>query len=63
MLCGEVSLLDPRPVLRYEVELYTAEYYDRLQVRPAITGLWQVSGRILVEHQEMCELDLRYVRT
>ena len=57
-----MSLVGPRPQLGYEFELYDHWQYDRLGIKPGITGLWQVSGRSRLNHQQMCELDVRYVR-
>ena len=63
VLRGEMSLVGPRPPLDYEIEAYDHWQYDRLQVLPGITGLWQVSGRNLLTYRQMCELDVEYVRT
>jgi lipopolysaccharide/colanic/teichoic acid biosynthesis glycosyltransferase len=57
-----MSLVGPRPPLAYEFEAYDHWQYDRLRVRPGITGLWQVSGRNLLTYRQMCELDVKYVR-
>ncbi len=62
VVLGDMSLVGPRPPLAYEVEKYDQWQYGRLQVRPGITGLWQVSGRNLLTYRQMCELDMRYVR-
>lgn len=62
VLSGDMSLVGPRPPLPYEFEAYDHWQYDRLQVRPGITGLWQVSGRNLLTYRQMCELDVKYVR-
>ncbi|MGH7537100.1 MAG: sugar transferase [Gemmatimonadales bacterium] len=62
VLRGEMSLVGPRPPLPYEIEAYAYWQFDRLQVRPGITGLWQVSGRNLLTYRRMCELDIEYVR-
>jgi lipopolysaccharide/colanic/teichoic acid biosynthesis glycosyltransferase len=62
VLTGEMSLVGPRPPLAYEFEAYDHWQFDRLQVRPGITGLWQVSGRNLLSYRQMCELDVEYVR-
>jgi exopolysaccharide biosynthesis polyprenyl glycosylphosphotransferase len=62
VLRGDMSLVGPRPPLDYEIEAYDHWQYDRLQVLPGITGLWQVSGRNLLTYRQMCELDVEYVR-
>ncbi|MGH7658545.1 MAG: sugar transferase [Gemmatimonadales bacterium] len=59
---GEMSLVGPRPPLPYEFEAYDQWQFDRLEVRPGITGLWQVSGRNCLSYRRMCELDVQYVR-
>ena len=61
VLKGEMSLIGPRPPLPYEVELYTPRDMRRLDVLPGMTGLWQVSGRARLTHEEMVELDIAYV--
>ena len=62
VLTGEMSLVGPRPPVPYEFEAYDHWQFDRLQVRPGITGLWQVSGRNRLSYRQMCELDVAYVR-
>lgn len=62
VLRGDMSLIGPRPPIPYELEHYRPEHYQRLAVRPGITGLWQVSGRSLTTFEEMVELDLEYIR-
>ena len=62
VLRGEMSLVGPRPPVPYEFEAYDHWQYDRMQVRPGITGLWQVSGRSRLSYRQMCELDVDYVR-
>jgi lipopolysaccharide/colanic/teichoic acid biosynthesis glycosyltransferase len=61
VLNGEMSLVGPRPPLRYEAELYSARAIRRLTCTPGITGLWQVSGRCQTTFDEMVDLDLRYI--
>ena len=63
VLRGDMSLVGPRPPLPYEFEAYDHWQFDRLQVKPGITGLWQVSGRNLLTYRQMCELDVSYVRS
>ncbi|HEY7464006.1 MAG TPA: sugar transferase [Candidatus Limnocylindria bacterium] len=61
VLRGDMSIVGPRPPLRYEVENYEPWQMARLSVRPGITGLWQVSGRNRLSFGEMCRLDLEYI--
>jgi lipopolysaccharide/colanic/teichoic acid biosynthesis glycosyltransferase len=58
---GEMSLVGPRPVLPWEVELFDARHLRRFAVPPGVTGLWQVSGRNRTTMRQGLELDLRYV--
>ncbi len=60
---GDMSLVGPRPAIPYELQHYSAEYFERLDVPPGITGLWQVKDRDRVSAGEMMALDLQYVRT
>jgi lipopolysaccharide/colanic/teichoic acid biosynthesis glycosyltransferase len=63
VLKGEMSLVGPRPPLPYEVEKYDSWHLRRiLEVKPGITGLWQVDGRSTTSFDEMVRLDLRYAR-
>jgi lipopolysaccharide/colanic/teichoic acid biosynthesis glycosyltransferase len=59
---GEMSIVGPRPTLRYQVERYTPEQRRRLEVRPGLTGLAQISGRNAIGWRERIEYDLEYVR-
>ena len=58
---GEMSLIGPRPTLRYQVERYTPRQARRLEVRPGITGWAQVHGRARLPWAERIELDVWYV--
>jgi len=58
---GEMSLIGPRPTLRYQVETYTARQRRRLDVRPGLTGWAQVHGRATLPWAERIELDIWYV--
>ena len=63
VLLGDMSLVGPRPPLRYEAEKYQVWHLRRiLEVRPGITGLWQVIGRSTTNFDEMVRLDLKYIR-
>ncbi len=64
VLRGEMSLVGPRPAVRYEVAVYETWHRRRvLEFKPGITGLWQVSGRSQVKFDDMVRLDLRYARS
>jgi lipopolysaccharide/colanic/teichoic acid biosynthesis glycosyltransferase len=58
---GEMSVIGPRPTLRYQVERYTDRQRLRLDVRPGITGWAQVHGRAALPWTERIELDVWYV--
>lgn len=61
VLLGDMSLVGPRPPIPYELAAYKTWHRNRLlQVKPGITGLWQVTGRSRVTFDEMVRLDLRY---
>lgn len=63
VLIGEMSLVGPRPPLPYEVEEYKNWHYRRVfDVKPGITGLWQVSGRNRTTFDEMVRLDIFYAK-
>lgn len=63
VLKGEMSLVGPRPAIPYEIDFYQAWHRTRfLEVKPGITGLWQVTGRSKTTFDDMVRLDLRYVR-
>ena len=63
VLLGQMSLVGPRPCLDWEAEMFPARFAERFDVRPGLTGLWQVSGRSTMGTLEMLELDLAYVRS
>jgi exopolysaccharide biosynthesis polyprenyl glycosylphosphotransferase len=63
VLKGDMSLVGPRPPIPYECDVYKQWHCRRvLEVKPGITGLWQVSGRSTTTFDEMVRLDLAYVR-
>jgi lipopolysaccharide/colanic/teichoic acid biosynthesis glycosyltransferase len=64
VLRGEMSLVGPRPPIKYEVDAYDIWHRSRLlEAKPGITGLWQVNGRSRVKFDDMVRLDIRYART
>jgi len=61
VLRGEMSLVGPRPPVPYEFEIYDVWHRRRvLELKPGVTGLWQVSGRSRICFDDMVRLDLRY---
>jgi lipopolysaccharide/colanic/teichoic acid biosynthesis glycosyltransferase len=62
VLCGDMSLVGPRPPIAYEVEHYPPHWFARFAVKPGLTGLWQVSGRSDLALEHMVDLDVEYVR-
>lgn len=61
VLLGDMSLVGPRPPIPYELAVYQTWHRRRLlEVKPGITGLWQVTGRSTVDFDAMVRLDLRY---
>lgn len=61
VLMGQMSIVGPRPAIEYELEHYAPAHYARFEVRPGLTGLWQISGRNRMGFEEMLELDCEYV--
>jgi exopolysaccharide biosynthesis polyprenyl glycosylphosphotransferase len=63
VLKGEMSLVGPRPPIPYEFEKYSLWHRRRiLEVKPGITGEWQVNGRSRTAFDEMVRMDLRYIQ-
>ena len=58
---GEMVLIGPRPALPQEVDAYQLGMYRRLDSKPGLTGLWQVSGRANTTFEEQIALDVSYV--
>jgi lipopolysaccharide/colanic/teichoic acid biosynthesis glycosyltransferase len=63
VLKGDMSLVGPRPPIPYEAEKYQAWHLSRiLEMKPGITGLWQVEGRSKTEWDDSVRLDIRYIQ-
>lgn len=63
VLCGDMSLVGPRPPTPDEVEQYSKRAVQRLAVPPGMTGLWQVSGRSdIPDFERWIDLDLEYAQ-
>ena len=61
VLMSDMSIVGPRPPIAYEVESYDLWHRKRLDMKPGLTGLWQVSGRNRLPFDEMVRLDLFYI--
>lgn len=61
VLCGEMALIGPRPIVEDEVKYYGTSYETFASVRPGVTGLWQVSGRSDTDYDRRVALDTYYV--
>jgi Undecaprenyl-phosphate galactose phosphotransferase WbaP len=62
VLCGQMSLVGPRPIVTEEIPRYGDGIGLYKKVRPGLTGLWQVSGRNNVSYEQRVNFDLYYVR-
>jgi lipopolysaccharide/colanic/teichoic acid biosynthesis glycosyltransferase len=58
---GDMSVIGPRPTLRYQVERYTPRQRRRLETKPGLTGWAQIHGRAALPWEERIELDVWYV--
>jgi Undecaprenyl-phosphate galactose phosphotransferase WbaP len=61
VLCGQMSLVGPRPIVAAEVEKYGDCFGCYCRVKPGLTGIWQISGRSELSYDERVALDCRYV--
>ncbi len=62
VICGDMSLVGPRPIVDAEIPKYGPYYGLYSMVKPGITGLWQVSGRNNTTYEERVQFDAYYVR-
>jgi lipopolysaccharide/colanic/teichoic acid biosynthesis glycosyltransferase len=62
ILVGDMSLVGPRPIVAAEIPRYAARLSHYCQVRPGLTGLWQVSGRNHVTYRRRIAMDCLYVQ-
>ncbi|HPZ10396.1 MAG TPA: sugar transferase, partial [Candidatus Eremiobacteraeota bacterium] len=61
ILKGEMSFIGPRPTVPSQVDKYTPRQKRRLEIKPGLTGLAQVSGRNTLSWAERIELDIEYI--
>ena len=62
VLCGQMSLVGPRPCLPHEFKRYGTWQQERVNAPPGLTGYWQVSGKNKTTFSEMIAMDIFYVR-
>jgi lipopolysaccharide/colanic/teichoic acid biosynthesis glycosyltransferase len=62
VLRGDMSLVGPRPCIRYECEAYEPWHWQRFNAVPGLTGLWQVSGKNRTTFDQMVRFDIDYSR-
>ncbi|MBA7680755.1 hypothetical protein ES703_89076 [subsurface metagenome] len=62
VLKGEMSLVGPRPCLPYEAKEYLKWHKYRFDIKPGMSGLWQVSGKNRLSFKEMIRLDIMYAK-
>jgi lipopolysaccharide/colanic/teichoic acid biosynthesis glycosyltransferase len=62
VLKGDMSIVAPRPPLPSEVASYQPQHMKRLEVKPGITCLWQISGRSHIGFNEWMRLDMEYLK-
>ena len=60
VLSGDMAIIGPRPIVADEIRYYGDNYEYFKQVKPGITGLWQVSGRSDTDYEQRVSLDMYY---
>ena len=63
VLIGDMSIVGPRPIVDAEVKKYGDFFKHYCQVKPGLTGLWQVSGRSMLSYEMRVSLDCEYVES
>jgi exopolysaccharide production protein ExoY len=63
VICGDMSLIGPRPIVQAEVPRYGRYIADYMSTRPGISGLWQISGRNDVSYRRRVALDVAFARS
>ena len=63
IICGDLSICGPRPLVTEYLPCYTPEEHHRHDVKPGVTGLAQINGRSFITWEEIFAYDLEYVRT
>ncbi|MCH6255993.1 exopolysaccharide biosynthesis polyprenyl glycosylphosphotransferase [Puniceicoccaceae bacterium K14] len=63
VLCGDMSIVGPRPPVPQEVEMYSVEERQRLLAKPGLTCFWQVGGRSDIDFSGQVQLDVEYIRS
>ena len=63
VLRGEMSLVGPRPIVAAEIEKYGSCFTCYCEVKPGVTGLWQISGRSTLPYEARVKLDCDYVKS
>lgn len=63
VLCGDMSIVGPRPPVPQEVAMYSVEERQRLLAKPGLTCFWQVGGRSDIDFSGQVQLDVQYIRS
>ena len=63
VLKGDMSVIGPRPCMDYELDYFTGWRKFRFEIKPGITGLWQVTGRNSTTFDEMVRIDIQYAES